>query len=96
MTQTTNKDLALIILKRLIDLETQQTAMRGILDNCKNVDTRELLDWRPMVRRESSTLREMIHARYADIERKVLASKSDCPDALSLLESVSKDLVSGP
>ena len=90
----TQKELALVLFNRLIDLEVEQVAMAGVLDSRLQPDS-QIQPWRPKVRtlRESKTLRDTARAKYEHIEQSLLASTDECPGALSLLVSVARGLV---
>ena len=97
MADLNNRDLALVLLDRLADFETERIAMANLLDFARYPDTNRPLDWRPMVQASrSEKLRGIAYARYAEIERTLQDSTSDCPNALSLLELASRGLVSEP
>jgi hypothetical protein len=90
MVQQTSRELALVLLRQLIDLELEQIAMARVLGICQNAEGHEPPDWREMVLRfrNDEILRDRVAAKYADTERLLLAATSDCPNALSLLVSV--------
>jgi hypothetical protein len=49
--QMTNKELALILLRRFIALEVEREAMVTVLNGCKDVETQKPLEWLPLVLR---------------------------------------------
>jgi hypothetical protein len=93
-TQKTNRDAAVALMYRLIELEVTQSAMIAVLDTCRDVDLHRPLIWRPLVQshRTDERLREAVRGRYDAIERAMLASTGDCPEALSLLSSMLPNL----
>lgn len=90
----TQKELALALFHRLIDLEIEQLAMSGLLDS-RILPESQLEPWRPKLRRirAEQTFRDIVCAKYEHIEQLLLASTDECPDALSLLESIAQGLV---
>ena len=46
----TNRELALGLITRLIDLETERDSAAGLLLYARDKDTNQPLDWRPLVR----------------------------------------------
>ena len=90
----TNKQLAIVLLNRLIDLDVERIAMANILDFVRDPVSAQPLDWRPTVwASHDQILRDIVSGKYAETLRAMQDSTSDCPDALSLLESASKGLV---
>lgn len=87
-----NRELALELLQRLIDLETERSSMAWILEFAKDPQTQQPVDWRSILRKdfsEGEVIRDGVLERYAQVRKSLLAAKPDCPDALSLLLSVS-------
>ena len=92
--EKSSRELAVALLHNLVDLEIERLAMANLLDFARHPETNQPLIWRPMVQpNRDEILRGIVYAKYAEIERELLESTSDCPDALSHLESVSKGLV---
>jgi hypothetical protein len=95
MDKQTNKELALILLQRLIDLEVEINVMADLLNRCWDTEKGQGLNWRSFVEkaRENSEITDAIVSKYAQVKEQMQASTSECPDALSLLESAAKGRV---
>jgi hypothetical protein len=89
--QKTNRELALDLLQRLIALETERNSMAWILQFARDPQTQQPLDWRALVRKdfsEGETTQDSVLERYAQLRESLIATQSDCPNALPLLLSV--------
>jgi hypothetical protein len=84
-----DRELALLLLDRLIDLELERIAMANLLNFARVPESGLPLEWRPMVQAShDQMLRDIVSGKYAETRRAILDSTTDCPNALSLLESV--------
>jgi hypothetical protein len=94
---STQKELAITVFDRLVELETRNIAMSAILDLCyvEQQGIRQPLQWKESERqmRENQTTQGVVNARFSEIQRSILAATDGCPDALSLLALVAKGLV---
>jgi hypothetical protein len=92
----TNRELAIDLLNRLIDLECERNAMAAILKTVTVGPDHRPIDWKSDVQslcNVNRTIRDAIDHRYAEIKESLRSSSPDCPDALSLLLRVSVDRV---
>jgi hypothetical protein len=92
----TNRELAIDLLTRLIDLECERNAMAAILATVTVGPDHRPLDWKSSVQghcHQGEIVRDAIEYRYAAIKESLRSSSPDCPDALSLLLKVSVDRV---
>jgi hypothetical protein len=86
----TTRELALELVDRLIDLETQRDAAAGLLLFARDKDTNQPLDWRPLVRThcyDGEIIRGTVAHKYEPLKEYLLASEPDCPEVLSRLLS---------
>jgi hypothetical protein len=90
--QTTNKEMALLLLQRLIDLEVEINVMAELLSRFWDKEKFQAFPWRQWVNeaRETSEITDAIVSKYAQLKEQMQASTSECPDALSLLVSAAK------
>ena len=96
MSEKTNRDLALDLLDRLIDLECERNAMAAILNTVTVGPERQPLIWKSDIQNhceDNQPVRDAIAYRYAAIKESLRSSTPDCPNALSLLLKVSVDRV---
>jgi len=87
----TNRALALELLDRLVAFEIEREAMVQLLNWCLDTDTGKPLDWAPKVEKncKDDSIQDSVRSRYAAIKQQMQGATSDCPDALSLLASIS-------
>jgi hypothetical protein len=87
----TDQERALVILDRLVELETERALMADLLNHARVPESGLPLEWRPMVQASrNQTLRDSVSAKYTDIRRSIEDSTPQCPGALSLLEPALK------
>jgi hypothetical protein len=90
MNEKPNRELALELLQRLIDLEAERLAMAGILILAKTQDGQPL-DWKNIVKSDCGPFgksRDIVRRNFAKLEEQLQSSTPDCADALSLLGSI--------
>ena len=89
----TNRELALTLLKRLIDLEVERIAMVNLLKFARVPDTGLPLDWRREVRATREQISQDVEfAKYAALRQSILDATPEDSTVFSLLESVLKGL----
>jgi hypothetical protein len=89
----TNKELVLVLLNRLIDLEVERIAMAGLLQLARVPKTGLPLDWHLEVRATHDQIfRDIVSGKYVETRQAIQESTPDCSNALSLLEKALKDL----
>jgi hypothetical protein len=87
----TNQELALALLHKLVDLETERLAMEAVLNSCRDIDTRQLLNWRPAVEKcRYQIAQDNPVTKYSDIEHALSVATPESPEALSLLLEVAE------
>ena len=63
--------------------------MAAVFDNCRDIDTKRLLDWKPIVRRIQDEIdKSSPLGQYADIQQQMLATNDECLPAILLLSEM--------
>jgi len=89
---TTEKEAAIALLHKLIDMRVENCALKGVVSMFKRAEENSLLDWRPLVEEvlANGIVRDDVRAKYAHIEESLRAQSDSDSAVLKLLDFFSE------